>query len=159
MSSVSNINFPCIVKLGQLNKKTIKIEYVLKEKCTYEVFQWKESRSKNIHDFHKSKIVLFLFTTEEDWCLEVNLYVSRNGKITPWSFYIPFIVCSQHAIFQQGIKIYNEEYSQIVPLSVICNGQLLLLPSGWTIEHVIIFWVGLKKPNILPHDVRPNIKE
>lgn len=32
MPSVSNINFPCIVKLGQLNKKKIKIEYVLKEK-------------------------------------------------------------------------------------------------------------------------------
>lgn len=32
--------------------------------------------------------------------------------------------------FQQGIKIYKERYLQHVPLSGICSGRLLLLPSG-----------------------------
>lgn len=32
--------------------------------------------------------------------------------------------------FQQDIKIYKERYLQHVPLSGICSGRLLLLPSG-----------------------------
>lgn len=130
MSSVSNTNFPCIVKLDQLNKKNSKIEYVLKEK--------KHKRSLSIKRITSRKSFYFCLQQMRTDVLGSICMCQEMAKLhLGHSIY--------HLLCAVSMQFFSRALKYIMKYISNCSGQLLLLPSGWDIEHVIIFWVGLKK--------------